>query len=89
MPRNPLSRKRRKTYTLSSEAIAIIEAERRQRKIASASSALEELLKERRRQKQMAVIRQSISNYYDSLSSEELGEQQLWGEFSESQFRLE
>lgn len=31
----------------------------------------------------------SISGYYDSLSEEEMKDQQLWGGFSESQFPRE
>jgi hypothetical protein len=83
-----LARKERKTYTLSSEAIAIIEAEKKERRTDSASSALEELLKEARRQKEMAKVAASISSYYDSLSDEEVKEQKLWGQFAETQFPL-
>lgn len=82
-------RKLRKTYTLSSEALAILEEERKERHVESTSSALEEILKERGRQKQMANIATSISNYYDSLSEEEMNEDRLWGAFAESQFSLE
>lgn len=82
-------RKLRKTYTLSSEAVATLEEERKERGVESTSSALEEMLKERRRQKQMANIAASISKYYDSLSAEEMNEDRLWGAFAESQFPLE
>lgn len=82
-------RKLRKTYTLSSEAVAILEEERKERQAESTSSALEEMLQERRRQKQMAKMAASISKYYDSLSEEEMKEDQLWGAFAESQFPLE
>ncbi|HEY6248943.1 MAG TPA: hypothetical protein VI685_03220 [Candidatus Angelobacter sp.] len=79
----------RKTYTLSSEAVAILEEERKERQVESSSSALEEILKEHRRQRQMANIAASISKYYDSLSEEEMNEDRLWGAFAESQFPLE
>ena len=85
MPRST-TRKQRRTYTLSSEAIAILDAEKRDRRKSSASSTLEELLKERKRQKEMEAAAISISRYYDSLSEEEIAEQQVWGKFSESQF---
>jgi hypothetical protein len=82
-------RKERRTYTLSGEAISILEAEKMERHAKSASAALEELLKDRRRQKEMADVAASISGYYDSLSEDEIREDQLWGQFSESQFPLE
>jgi len=37
----------------------------------------------------MERIAASISNYYDSLSEEEMNEERLWGAFAESQFPLE
>lgn len=79
----------RKTYTLSSEAVAIIEEEKRRFQAESASSALEALLQERQSQRQMEKIAASISNYYDSLSETEMEEDRLWGAFAESQFPLE
>lgn len=40
----------------------------------------------KRRQKEMAEVAAAISAYYDSLSKEEMEEQQLWGQFCEGQF---
>ena len=89
MRRKTVARKIRKTYTLSHEAIEILETERKQRKADSASSALEEMLQERRQQKQMEKIANAITHYYDSLSEEEMNEDRLWGEFAVGQFPLE
>lgn len=89
MRRTATARRLRKTYTLSSEAVAVIEQERKDRRAQSASSALEALLKDRARQRQMAKAAASISNYYDSLSEDEMKEDRLWGAFAESQFPLE
>lgn len=89
MPRATSPRKERKTYTLSREAIQTIKAEMKERGAVSASSALEELLQERRRQKEMARVSASVSSYYDSLSDEDMKEQDRWGKFTESQFPLE
>jgi hypothetical protein len=89
MKRSALARKERKTYTLSSEAIAILENERKERQANSASAALEELLKERRQQREMAEFAASVTRYYDSLSDEEIEEERLWGQFAESQFPRE
>jgi S-methylmethionine-dependent homocysteine/selenocysteine methylase len=79
-------RKVRKTYTLSREAVSILEAERKARKAVSSSSALDELLRERQRQNETQRIAASVTSYYDSLSDEDLQEQNLWGEFARSQF---
>ena len=84
-----LAIKERRTYTLSREAVSILKAEQRKRHARSASAALEELLKDRRRQEEMAAVAVSISNYYDSLSEDEITEGRLWGQFSESQFPLD
>ena len=80
------SRKLRKTYTLTEEAVSILEAERKARKAVSSSSALEQLLRERQRENETQQIAASVTNYYDSLSNEDLQEQNLWGEFARSQF---
>jgi hypothetical protein len=80
------SRKVRKTYTLSREAVSILEAERKARKAVSSSSVLDELLRERQRQNEMSQIAASVTGYYDSLTADDLQEQNLWGEFARSQF---
>ena len=79
-------RKLRKTYTLSVEAIAILEEERKERQAKSISSTLEEILTEQRGQRHMKRMAASISKYYDSLSDNEVNEERLWGAFAESQF---
>lgn len=84
--RTRVTRKLRKTYTLSAEAVAILEAEKKTRKAVSSSSALEELLRERQRRNEMQQIAASVTSYYDSLNNKELQEQDLWGEFARSQF---
>ena len=89
MKRTTLARKERRTYTLSSEALAILEVEKKERHARSASAALEELLKDLRSRKEMADAAASISRYYDSRSENEAREEQLWGQFSERQFSLE
>ena len=92
MTRNALARKNRKqrrTFTLSPEVIAIIEAEKRERQVESASSVVEDLLKEGHRQKELADVAASISSFYDSLTNEQAEEQRLWGEFAESQLPSE
>lgn len=86
MRRSALARKERKTYTLSSEALAILEAERKERRASSTSAALEELLKEKRQQREMAEVAASVTRYYDSLSEDEIQENRRWAEFAASHF---
>ena len=88
MRRKGPARKVRKTYTLSREAVAILEAEKKRLRAESASSALEEILKERYRQNQMERMADAITHYYDSLSEEAVNENRLWGMFAVSQFPL-
>jgi S-methylmethionine-dependent homocysteine/selenocysteine methylase len=89
MRRQAPERKLRKTYTLSAKAVAVIEQEKKARRTQSASSALEALLRDRSCQQQMARVAASISDYYDSLSEEQMKEDQRWGAFAETQFPLE
>ncbi len=86
MKRSAQSSKERKTYTLSSEALTILENERKERHLSSASAALEELLKERRQQREMADFAASVTRYYDSLSEEEIEQDRCWGEFAARNF---
>ena len=89
MGRTTIARKQRKTYTLSTEAIAILDTEKKDRHAQSTSAVLETLLKEVRDRRKLARMSASISSYYDSLSQEDKKDQQLWGAFSETQFPLE
>ena len=56
--------------------------------LCSAFRILSTLLMEKRAERQMAKIAASITHYYDSLSEEEMEEDQVWGAFAESQFPL-
>ena len=65
------SRKAKKSYTLSPEAVEFLETLRKRRNAHSASSILEEILQAARREHAQAVIERAVSDYYTSLSPQE------------------
>ena len=75
------ARKAKKSYTLSPESVDFLETLRKKRRARSISFVLEEILQAARREAEMAKINQSVSDYYDSLSDEEMEELSQWGEF--------
>jgi len=79
-------RKAKKSYTLSPESVDFLETLRRKRRARSISFVLEEILQAARREAEMAKINQSVTEYYDSLSDEEVEELSQWGDFALSQF---
>jgi hypothetical protein len=82
-------RKAKKSYTLSPESVDFLEAQRKKRRATSISAVLDEILLAVRREAEMARINQSITDYYDSLSAEEMQELREWGDFAMSQFPTE
>jgi hypothetical protein len=74
-------RKAKKSYTLSPESVAFLETLRKKRRAPSISSVLEEVLQTVRREAELAKINQSVTDYYDSLSDEEVEELSEWGKF--------
>ena len=89
MARTPKSLKQRKTYSLSREAVAILEREIKELKAESASAVLESLLRDVARRRKLAQTAAAISQYYDELSPDDEREQTLWGKFSETQFPVD
>lgn len=88
MPK-PATRKEKKTYSLSREAIRFVEAVQKERKIDSASSALDELLREQKQTREMEQTSAAITKYYDSLTEKEMEEDHTWGKAGEAQFPAE
>jgi hypothetical protein len=74
---------------LSREAIRFLETEKKTRGKDSTSSVVEEIIEECRRRQRPQDSEAAISAYYDSLSDAEREENQLWGQFSETQFPAE
>jgi hypothetical protein len=78
-------RKVKKSYTLSPESVDFLETQRKKRRARSSSAVLEEILQAVRREAELARMNQSVIDYYDSLSDEEMKELSEWGEFGLSQ----
>ena len=82
-------RKAKKSYTLSPQSIAFLEAMRKRRHSSSTSSVLEEILQVFRRGQEKMAVDQEVADYYESLSIEENQEQARWAEFALAQFPKE
>lgn len=83
------SRKERKSFTLSGEAVAALNELRASRAGArrrSTSAVLDELLRSVAAERRKKRIEQNIASYYDSVSDAEREEESRWGEFALAQF---
>jgi len=85
--KKPTARKAKRSYTLSPESVAFLDAMRKRRRAPSVSSVLEEILQVARREQGKAALERAVSDYYTSLSQTEADEQIKWGEFALHEFR--
>lgn len=81
MPQTAAKKKQAKTFSLSDDVIQILEAYRKRHKVDSLTSAVEEIVREWRK----ANLAAQVTAYYDSLSDEEMKQEEQWGNFSEQQ----
>jgi hypothetical protein len=81
MSQTAARRKQARTLSLSEDVLEILEAYRKKKKVPSLTSAVEEIIREWRK----ADLAAQVTAYYDSLSSDEMKEDERWGKFSESQ----
>jgi len=84
MPRS--SRKAKKTFSISQDALQYLDTLRKQLKKPSTSAVLDEILHDRMAEARLQQTAAAIRGYYDSLSDEEVAANQRWGEFAETQF---
>jgi hypothetical protein len=89
LTRGKSSLKAKKSFTLSPETVAFLEQMRKLRQAESVSAILEEILQDVRREQERASVEQAVTNYYSSLSDDELEEHARWGEFALAQFPKE
>ncbi len=75
----------KKSYTLSPETVAFLEAVKDRRGADSVSAVLEEILQAARREYERASVERAVSDYYSGLSRKESKEQAEWGEFAFTQ----
>lgn len=78
-------RKIKKSFSISPESDSFIRRACKERKVSSESETLDILLKELMTIRQQNAIEAAYSDYYDSLTEDEISEQHAWGTFSESQ----
>src|SRR5260370_17817961 len=76
-----LERKVKKSYTLSPESVAFLEAMRKKQRAASVSAVLDEILRGVRREHELASIERAVADYYGSLSTEDAADQVQRREF--------
>jgi hypothetical protein len=79
------SRKSRKTFSLSRDAVMYLETFQARKKEASLSGAVEALIHERKEQEAADKLAAQTRAYYDSLTPAELGDSEAWGKFAESE----
>ena len=79
-------RRAKKSYTLSPESVAFLEALRKKQRAASISAILEEILQTARREHDRAAVDRAVADYYGSLSTDEVAEQAEWGELALREF---
>lgn len=84
-----VTRKERRSFTLSRESVTYLEAETRQRRAPSVSAMLDDILRAKKQESEREKLNASVSAYYDSLPDAQLAEDEKWGEFAESQFPTE
>lgn len=78
--------KAKKSFTLSPESVEFLEATRRKRQVASISAVLDEILQNVRKDLERASLEQAFTDYYRSLSDQEMTEHAEWGELAEREF---
>ena len=81
--------KEKKSFTLSQSSVAFLMRLREERKAPSASMVLDELIQEADALQRRSSTDQAISEYYSSLSGDEINEQEAWGKFAVAQLRKE
>lgn len=84
-----MGNKIKKSFSISVESEAFIRNSRRERKSDSESETLDALLAELRAIRQKEAIEAAYTEYYDSLTNEEVSEEQTWATFTESQLAKE
>ena len=82
-------KKQRQTFTLSAESMKYLAEVGRETHTTSKSAVLDEILLEKRREREVARSEAAISAYYDSLSDQQVAENEAWSAIAESQFPLE
>jgi hypothetical protein len=84
-----MGRKIKKSFSISVESDTFIRRSCKERKSTSESETLDALLSELMTIRKQQAIEAAYTDYYDSLSDDEVAEQRAWGSFAESQLAKE
>jgi hypothetical protein len=76
------TRKVRRSFTLTPEAVAFVGETRLKRGVGSNSEALDLLLREAMLEEKRQKIDSAYQNYYDTASEQDLAEQREWAEMT-------
>jgi len=79
------ARKVKKSFSISLESEAFLRQTRKERQVSSESETLDVLLRELMAAQKQRAIESAYVDYYDSLSDEDMAEQDAWGTFAETQ----
>ena len=79
--------KEKKSFTLSQSSVAFLMRLREERKAPSTSMVLDELIQQADALQRRNSTDQAISEYYSSLSGDEIKEQDAWSEFATAQLK--
>jgi hypothetical protein len=82
-------RKIKKSFSISPESDSFIRKTCKERRSTSESETLDVLLRELMAIRRQKAIEAAYSDYYDSLTDDEVNEQSSWGTFAESQLAKE
>jgi hypothetical protein len=84
-----MGRKIKKSFSISVESDSFIRKTCKERKSTSESETLDALLSELMTIRKQQAIEMAYTDYYDSLSDDEVAEQRSWGSFAELQLAKE
>lgn len=84
-----MGNKIKKSFSISVESDAFIRRMSKERKSNSDSETLDALLSELMATRRQKALEAAYTNYYDSLSDDEVAEERAWGAFAESQLEKE
>jgi hypothetical protein len=74
-------KKQPKTFSLSDDVLEVLETYRKKQKLESLTAAVEQIVREWEK----SDVAAQVTAYYDSLSEDEVEQDEAWGKFSESQ----
>lgn len=79
-------RKIKKSFSISPESDFFIRKMSKERRTKSESETLDVLLRELMAIRQQRAVEAAYTEYYDSLTEDEVAEERSWGAFAEAQF---